>query len=251
MLGVGHSMGGAAMVLTALARPDIFNGGAIAAYEPVLLDLNPIFQLLTRFRALNPLSRTARSRKNGWGSSEEVLEYFATRGAFSRLPAHAVEALAMGCTRKEHILEGTGTEDVGDVGGSGGGGGGGGGYRLKCDPIATEAQLYRYPARMEALSDLAKVPGACPVHLVVGSLSKPMGPGLTLETFKRQHEIISKGAGGTSVVSPSASPQAATPPPLQIVEGAGHFGPLEKPAQIAEIILSMARGLGRSNVAHL
>jgi pimeloyl-ACP methyl ester carboxylesterase len=84
VLGVGHSMGGAALLLAEQARPGTFRG--IWAFEPI-----------TPPRAAmpggpNPLSEGARRRRPVFASAADALANFAAKPPFDRLRADALHA---------------------------------------------------------------------------------------------------------------------------------------------------------------
>jgi pimeloyl-ACP methyl ester carboxylesterase len=84
VLGVGHSMGGAALLLAEQARPGTFRG--VWAFEPI-----------TPPRAAmpggpNPLSEGARRRRPGFASAADALANYAAKPPFDRLRADALHA---------------------------------------------------------------------------------------------------------------------------------------------------------------
>jgi pimeloyl-ACP methyl ester carboxylesterase len=143
-VGVGHSMGGAALFLAEQARPGLLRG--IWAFEPIvpppgLLDGRP-----------NPLVEGARRRRACFGSHAEALEHFAGKPPFGRLRADALHA---------YVRHGFVPGEDGQV-------------HLACRP-ADEASVYEGGGRHRAFERLGEV--ACPVVVAIGDDEGP-GPAM-------------------------------------------------------------------------
>jgi pimeloyl-ACP methyl ester carboxylesterase len=133
-LGVGHSAGGAALVLAELLRPGTF--ASLLLIEPIILP--PPFVRVEQFS----MTEAALRRRAVFASREDALESFRGRGPFARWTPAALEA---------YIDHGFRDED--------------GSWRLKCDP-EVEAEFYRSATVHGAWDRLGEV--TCPVTVVGG-----------------------------------------------------------------------------------
>lgn len=79
LVGVGHSMGGHAMVQAAAARTDAFD--RLVLVDPVIMD--PAFYGHDRVFTLKPSEHPTAKRKNEWTSWREMFERFHDRGTFA------------------------------------------------------------------------------------------------------------------------------------------------------------------------
>jgi pimeloyl-ACP methyl ester carboxylesterase len=138
VVGVGHSSGGAALVMAEIAEPGTFDG--LVLVEPVIFP-GPY----GRFDD-HPLAIGALRRRRRFGSVGDVIDTFRARGPFAGWTDQALEAYA------RH-----GTIDSGD-----------GTRRLACAP-EVEAEFYRAATAHGAWDRLAEV--ACPVVVVIGEQS--------------------------------------------------------------------------------
>jgi len=78
VLGVGHSMGGHALVLAAAARPDRFRG--LVLVDPVIVDPE-VLRTMRRVRAAeHPISR----RRNRWESPQQMFAAFSRKEPYAR-----------------------------------------------------------------------------------------------------------------------------------------------------------------------
>ncbi|MCU1452746.1 MAG: putative hydrolase [Acidimicrobiales bacterium] len=143
-IGIGHSMGGGALLLAEQRRPGTFAG--LWAYEPVLFppDLRPPGDQ-------NPLAEGARRRRSSFPSFEAALENFATKP-----PMDAFVPAA----RQAYVEHGFAPEADGSV-------------TLRCR-AEDEARVYEMALRHEAFAHLGEV--RCPVLVVQGRPGIP-GPG--------------------------------------------------------------------------
>jgi pimeloyl-ACP methyl ester carboxylesterase len=150
--GVGHSAGGAALLLAELARPGTFRG--LWCFEPILPPSLPEGVALPGSQA-NPLAEGARRRREEFPSKDAAYDNYAGKRPFSVLHPAALRAYV------DH-----GFADVED----------GGGVRLKCRRDV-EAATYEMAVRHGAVSRLEEV--QCPVVLASGGRTDtPFGPDL-------------------------------------------------------------------------
>lgn len=139
--GVGHSAGGAALLLAEQARPGTF--GALYCFEPIVLP--PAAPFLAAPNA-NPLSESARRRREVFASRGDAFDNYASKPPFDRLDREALHAYV------DH-----GFEDLDD-----------GRVRLKCRP-ETEAQTFEQGFTHGAYEHLPEV--GCPVTVARGATS--------------------------------------------------------------------------------
>jgi pimeloyl-ACP methyl ester carboxylesterase len=142
--GVGHSKGGAALLLAEQRRPGTFR--ALYLYEPVVFPPD-----LAMNGGENPLAAGAARRRDAFDSYEAAYENYASKPPFDVLDPDAL---------RDYVEHGFTAEDDGTV-------------RLKCEP-ANEAQVYRMGGRHEAFDHLGEV--RCPVTVARGAATD-FGPG--------------------------------------------------------------------------
>jgi len=150
--GVGHSAGGAALLLAELARPGTFR--ALWVFEPIVPPA-PAGHGATPFPAgANPLAEGARRRREVFDSREAAYENYAGKPPFSALAPDALRA---------YVDFGFTDLDDGTV-------------RLKCRR-EVEAATYEMAMHHGASSRLHEI--GCPVVLASGGRTDtPFGPGL-------------------------------------------------------------------------
>jgi pimeloyl-ACP methyl ester carboxylesterase len=141
---VGHSKGGAALLLAEQRRPGTFR--SLYLYEPVVIPPGDI----ARSSGANPLSESARRRRAEFASRAEAFDNFAGKPPLSQLDPAALHAYV------DH-----GFEDLPD-----------GRVRLKCAP-ENEAEVYLMAPQNQAFANLATV--ACPVTIARGGFTE-FGP---------------------------------------------------------------------------
>lgn len=143
VVGVGHSMGGAALVKAELKSPGTF--AALVLFEPILLPRDVPFEDDATKNVQNPLARRAKGRRDRWVSRSEAREFIKQRSMFREWDILALEG----------YLEG-GLVDLGDKDGE---------VRLACLP-ESEALCYQSVGK-SVLHELENV--RCPVTVIVGS----------------------------------------------------------------------------------
>lgn len=146
--GVGHSMGGASLILAELARPGTFRG--LWVYEPIIFPASAVPSAEDGRTPENPLSAGARRRRERFASREEAYANFASKPPLDALAPEALAAYV------EH-----GFRELPD-----------GSVELRCAP-ATEAETYEMGMRHGAFDRLAEV--QCPVVVLRGRVDVP-GP---------------------------------------------------------------------------
>jgi pimeloyl-ACP methyl ester carboxylesterase len=137
---VGHSWGGAAIVLAEEDSPGTF--AAIYGYEAII----PPPGVSAPGGADNPLAASARRRREVFASKDEAYENYGSKPPFDILHPAALRAYV------DHGFEELPAEE-------------GGGVRLKCRR-EDEARVYEHAARHHAFEGLARV--ACPVVFAAG-----------------------------------------------------------------------------------
>jgi len=181
LLGVGHSMGGAVLVMTELARPGTFR--ALALYEPIVFPPGRGDDV-----GSSPIVEGARRRRPEFPSREAARANFASKPPLEVL---APEVLDL------YVAEGF--RDTAD-----------GGVRLKCEP-ATEALTFQGSIGHDIYGRLAEV--RCPV-LVMGATPEEGTPAEFAE------DVATRLPHGE----------------YHRFDDLGHFGPLEDPGAVAEVI---------------
>jgi pimeloyl-ACP methyl ester carboxylesterase len=139
-VGIGHSMGGAALLLAELRRPGTFAG--LWVFEPIIF---PPEMRSTVGSVDNPLSAGARRRRPTFRSRDEA---YATYGSKPPMNSFTPEALAA------YVTAGFVDEADGTV-------------RLACEP-ENEARIYTTASTCTAYERLGSV--TCPVAVVRGAI---------------------------------------------------------------------------------
>ncbi len=143
--GVGHSLGGAALVMAEQRRPGTFRG--LWCYEPVIMPP----ELITEGPVPdNPLSAGARRRRARFASADAAVANFAAKPPFDALDPAALRA---------YVDHGFAVEPDGSV-------------RLKCEP-EHEAAIFAFGSASRTFHELDTV--TCPVTVAVGGASS-FGP---------------------------------------------------------------------------
>jgi pimeloyl-ACP methyl ester carboxylesterase len=134
LFGVGHSMGGAVLMMAELARPGTFT--ALAVYEPIVFPGGLV-------ENENPVAEGARRRRVEFPSREAALANFAAKPPLDIL---APEVLTL------YVEHGFAATPEGTI-------------RLKCAP-ETEARTFEGSARHDTYSRLGEI--QCPVLVMSG-----------------------------------------------------------------------------------
>lgn len=202
-VGVGHSMGGASLLLAEQARPGTF--AALWCYEPIVFppllveaaaEAAPAHDEPADEADPNPLVRGALRRRDTFPSAEDALVNFASKPPLSALHPAALEA---------YVRHGFEHREDGSI-------------TLRCRP-EVEAATYRMGSRHAAWSHLGEV--RCEVVVAAGGDGGPpaqLAPGIAGE--------LPHGR-------------------LEVVDGLGHFGPLQDPDAAAASVLRLVDGAVR------
>jgi pimeloyl-ACP methyl ester carboxylesterase len=145
LLGVGHSMGGAALFLAEQSRPGTFAG--LYCFEPIVFPPDPAQALVED----QPLVEASRRRRQVFASREEAYANYATKAPLSALTPDALRA---------YVEHGFVDRDDGSV-------------TLACRS-ADEAEIYRMAPANGAYDRLGEV--ACPVTVAAGAHSGAFTP---------------------------------------------------------------------------
>lgn len=184
-VGVGHSMGAAALAMAQIEDPDRFK--ALVLIEPVM------FPGPYKREDRNQMSDTALRRRMQFESRSEAVEHFRGRGAFEGWDEAALE----GYVRCGLVGEGPVT--------------------LACDP-EVEADIYRGSRDHDTWERLGQI--EIPVLVMSGEHSTTISPRMARDQADQ-------------------FPRAG----LEVVEGAGHFLPMEMPGLVAERVQRMVEAV--------
>jgi pimeloyl-ACP methyl ester carboxylesterase len=143
--GVGHSKGGAALLLAEEARPGTF--AALWAFDPVVFPSGGAIAA-SRGRA-NPMAEMAEKRRSSFASRQEAFDNYRSKPPFAVVTDEVLHAYV------DH-----GFVELGD-----------GSIELKCRP-EVEAQVYRMGGTHDAFDRLPSV--TCPVTIARGRVE--LGP---------------------------------------------------------------------------
>lgn len=152
VLGIGHSMGGGALLLAEQARPGTFAG--LWLFEPIAPPPNAIIPKPDA--TPNPMLDGAARRRAMFPSAAEALANFASKPPLNVLRADALHA---------YVRHGFVAAEDGSV-------------HLACRP-EDEVQIYRGAARHDAFSRLSEV--TCPVVVATGD--EAAGPSMFAQTM--------------------------------------------------------------------
>ncbi len=142
--GIGHSMGGAALVLAAARRPDVFR--SLWLYEPVIVPTEDGLP-----DGDNTMSEGAARRRERFDSLERAYQNYRSKPPLDRLHPDALRA---------YVAGGFSSDPDGSV-------------TLRCRP-SIEAEVFRHAATSGAWGNVAAV--EIPVAVVVGR-PEGVGPG--------------------------------------------------------------------------
>ncbi len=171
IIGAGHSMGGAALVMAALREPQLFR--ALVLFEPIIF---PLAAPDLRRGGPSPLVEGARRRRAVFASFDEALANYSSKPPLNIFDADALRA---------YVLFGFKPQLDGSV-------------TLKCLP-EHEARTYETGANHETWNELGKL--AVPTWVIAGADS-PMSPAsiapgiaaqLPCATFVRHEQLTHFG----------------------------------------------------------
>jgi pimeloyl-ACP methyl ester carboxylesterase len=166
--GVGHSGGGAGLLLAEQARPGTFR--ALYCFEPIVFPPTGPFPGST---GGNPLADSARRRRELFDSRQDAFDNYASKPPFDRLAPEVLRAYV------DH-----GFADLDD-----------GGVRLKCRG-GTEARVYENSLGDDAYEHLPEV--RCPVTVACGATSDTYNVALVdalVERLPRARSEVVPGVG--------------------------------------------------------
>ena len=147
IIGAGHSMGGAALVMAAFREPELFR--ALVLYEPIIFP--PQVRVgITNTGVPSPLANGARRRRSTFASFDEAISNYSSKPPLDVMRSDALRAYVMHGFRAQHD-----------------------GISIKCSP-EHEARTYEMGAIHETWNDLPKL--RVPVWLVSGEVI-PHTPG--------------------------------------------------------------------------
>jgi pimeloyl-ACP methyl ester carboxylesterase len=189
-VGVGHSLGGTALLLAEAARPGTF--AALYCYEPILIPA----ELHQPKGTPSSLSTAARRRRDTFDTRREALEHLRARPVFAHADPDVLESYT------EHGL--VVSED--------------GALHLACRP-EHEALVFDAGYRCDALEQVGTV--ACPVTIAVGGLSTGFGPSSAALAVRRLPHGQSVTLAGLGHLGPLEAPDAVARSALATFAEAG------------------------------
>lgn len=187
IVGVGHSMGGASLLMAARIAPELFS--ALFVFEPIVFP--PVDPSPDNDRPTNPLAGGARKRRSVFPSFEAALENFSAKPPMSTFHPQAREA---------YVRHGFKPTTNGEV-------------ELKCSP-EHEARTYETGSSSGAWSELPQINtrvwviSGAPAQYQPSSFAINVADELPNATYVQFDEM-------------------------------GHFGPLEHPVIIANLVESI------------
>jgi pimeloyl-ACP methyl ester carboxylesterase len=190
IVGVGHSLGGAALLLAEQRRPGTF--AALHLYEPVVFPPS-----LDGSALAEPLAERALRRRDRFASRHEAYDGYAAKPPLAAFHPDVLRAYV------DHGL-GPDPDHPGEL-------------RLRCRP-ADEAEVFRRGADSRAFDHLGQV--TCPVVVARGALAGP-------------------GPAHLAAFVAEALPHGR----VEVHDDLGHFGPLERPAQLAAAVAEVVTPL--------
>ncbi|MFN8035627.1 MAG: alpha/beta hydrolase [Acidimicrobiia bacterium] len=176
-LGVGHSKGGAALLLAEIDAPGTFE--RLWCFEPIVLPTDDEIPP----NADNPLSKGARKRRDQWDSVEEAIESYASRPPLDVLRADALRAYVEYGLRRRND----------------------GGFELKCRP-EDESDVYSMGFSHGAYRRIGTI--ACPVVVACGEHTDAITPKLAEQLVARLPHGRVEVMGGLGHFGPMEGPDA-------------------------------------------
>ena len=207
-IGVGMSLGGAALLLAQYYQPSLFSH--LFLMEPVLLcDHNNDNETIQTHRVVgSPFEAKARKRRNRFNSRAHAVEYFSSRKAWSRFDPRAVQA----------YVDGGITTSVDEKGCSN--------YLLSCTP-EYEAMIY---TSLPIISSniLEQIGSSCDVTLVVGEESS-----FTLDSTGMDKDAVEYYSRR---IAPSLLKDNGGEAGIRVLKGCTHNAPMERPSDVAKML---------------
>ena len=179
-IGVGHSMGGATLLMAEVLRPGRFK--ALIVIEPIVFP--PPYRRMEHM----PLAEAALRRRDGFRSREAIIDNYRGKDPFASWDLDVLAAYVDG-----GFVERDGR------------------WWLRCRP-EVEAEVYRAATEHGLYARLDEV--RCPVLILAGENSTTFSEASTADLSRRM---------------PNAS--------YEIVAGASHFLPMERPGLVADEII--------------
>lgn len=161
LFGIGHSMGGTAMLLAEIACPGTFQ--AMWHYEPIVFATDIRFGI-AKIDGDFPIVRAAARRQDRWDSRDQALASYGSKPPLSELQADALSAYVEGAFR-----------DLAD-----------GGVGLRCRP-EIEAQIFRMGLTHDAWEHLGEL--GIPVTIACGDHGEAM-------SLEHANDVASRIPGG-------------------------------------------------------
>ena len=177
VLGVGHSSGGAALLLAEQARPGTFGG--LYCYEPVVVAADPPLGRDTG----NWLAAGARRRRDVFSSRREAYDQYASKAPFCAWAPEGLEA---------YVEQGFADREDGTV-------------ELKCRP-ENEALVYEMASAHDGFAHMAEV--RCPVMLASGAETDALGPSIIASLAARLPRARTEVLPGLGHFGPLEDPAA-------------------------------------------
>jgi pimeloyl-ACP methyl ester carboxylesterase len=212
-IGVGHSMGAAALILSALKYPHIFRG--LVLFEPVVFpwEWRIGSRLLVTFGGDAPLAKLCKRRRNKFESLDFAVNNFASKPPMNVFDRRVLEDyVKYGLTSSENGTPVGDVKESADTRES---------LRLCCEPI-NEAEMYNTMPSNTSFSQLSKLTEKMPVLLLSGRVEPYQVSALA------QRQLAAMG------------PEKCK---FEEWSDAGHFGPFEYPERLAERIKEFAVSL--------
>ena len=182
VVGVGHSMGGASLLMAALNEPSLFS--ALFVFEPIVFPPTPVDDT----RPPNPLAGGARKRRSVFPDFDTALANYTAKPPMSSFHPGA---------RAAYVLHGFKPNSAGEI-------------ELKCLP-EHEARTYETGGTSGAWDDLHRI--ATPTWVISGAPAMYQPSSFAIR--------VAEQLPNSTYVQ---------------YDTMGHFGPLERPEVIAELV---------------
>ncbi|CAB4879797.1 unannotated protein [freshwater metagenome] len=184
VLGIGHSMGGAALLMAAIAEPQLFRG--LVVYEPIVMSSD----MAPSMGGGNFLAAGARKRRSSFDSFDDAIANYSAKPPLNAFAPNCMQAYVRGGFAP----------------------GADGRVHLKCLP-EHEARTYEAGGNHRTWDRLPEL--QIPVWVLCGK-PEPMQP-------SSRTAALAERIPGARYIE---------------LDHLGHFGPMQAPAEIAEIVAS-------------